>query len=306
MSDQAIAQSGIKSQNQSWWNNKNASFPFNNRGEVVVVPESKFKIKVDGQELEVTQDELIKLAQEGKDYTKKTQALAEDRKALKAEETRLAGMKTIVDQMDADPKLKEALNKVYNDHLSGRVSKSSNGGDKDLKLIDKRIAEATDPGVKQDLIEIKEIITERAKEIAEQIADEKIAKIQEELTLLRNATAVGQSERIEIQLSKLEEKFGADLVNKYRDDIKAMSLKYPHQVVQKLLYHFADDSEIDTALLSNVKKKEKEELDRKKRNASPAGGEGSFIAKTALTKDKSGRVTVSSLKQRILERLGRA
>lgn len=263
-----------------------------------------FKIKVDGQESEVTQDELIELAQKGKDYTKKTQILADKEKALKAEEARLAGMKTIVDQMDADPKLKEALNKVYNDYTSGRVSKPVNT-DKDLKLIDKRIAEATDPGVKQDLMEIKEIITERAKEIAEQIADEKIAKIQDELTLLKNATTVGQSERIEIQLSKLEEKFGADLVNKYRNDIKAMSLKYPHQAVQKLLYHFADDSEIESALLNNVKKREKEELDRKKRNAFPGGAEGSFTAKTALSKDKSGRVTISSLKQRVLERLGR-
>lgn len=303
MSDQAKVQSGIKSQNQSWWNNRALLFPFNNKGEVII-PELKFKIKVDGQESEVTQEELIALAQKGKDYIQKTQTLAEERKVVKAEEARLAGMKTIVDQMDADPKLKEALNKVYNDHISGKVSSSSIP--KDLKLIDKRIAEASDPGVKQDLIEIKEIITERAKEIAEQIADEKIAKIQDELTILKNATSVGQSERIEIQLSKLEEKFGADLVSKYRNDIKAMSLKYPHQVIQKLLYHFADDSEIETAILSNSKKKDKEELDRKKRNASPVGGEGSFTAKTALSKDKSGRVTMGSILQRISERLGRA
>ena len=305
MTVQAKEQTDAKSQNQSWWNNKTLRFPFDNRGEVVVAPETKVKIKVDGQELEVTQAELIELAQKGKDYTKKTQSIADREKTLKEEEARVAGMKAIVDEMDTDPKLKETLNKVYSDYKSGKISKPDLM-DKNLKLIDKRIAEATDPAVKQDLMEIKEIITEKAEEIAERIANDKIAKIQDELTSLRNATNIGNSERIEVQLSKLEEKFGAELIGKYKNDIKAMSLKYPNQSVQKLLYHFADDSEIETAIIGNSKKKDKEELDRKKRNASPMGGEGSFVAKTNLEKDKQGRVTFNSIAQRVRERLGKA
>lgn len=43
-----------------------------------------FKIKVRGQEREVTEDELIKLASMGEDYTQKTQAIAEQRKRLEA------------------------------------------------------------------------------------------------------------------------------------------------------------------------------------------------------------------------------
>jgi hypothetical protein len=45
----------------------------------------KYRVKVDGQEYEVTQDELVKGYQREADYTKKTQALAEQRKALEAE-----------------------------------------------------------------------------------------------------------------------------------------------------------------------------------------------------------------------------
>jgi hypothetical protein len=305
MTDQANQQSELKSRNQSWWNNKTLPFPFNNRGEVVAAPEAKVKIKVDGQEIEVTQAELITLAQQGKDYTKKMQTLSDERKTLKDEEARVAGMKAIVDEMDTDPKLKETLNKVYSDYKSGKISKPEIT-DRNLKLIDKRIAEATDPAVKQDLMEIKEIITEKAEEIAERISSEKIVKLQDEIASLRSAANIGNSERVEIQLSKLEEKFGADLISKYKNDIKAMSLKYPNQSVQKLLYHFADDSEIETAIIGNSKKKDKEELDRKKRNASPSGNESSFTAKTALVKDKQGRTTFSSLKQRVLERLGKA
>lgn len=39
-------------------------------------------IKVDGETLEVSYDELVKLAQQGQDYTRKTQKLAEDRKRV--------------------------------------------------------------------------------------------------------------------------------------------------------------------------------------------------------------------------------
>lgn len=51
------------------------------------VPEEpkRFKVKVHGEELELSEDELINYAQQGADYTRKTQQLAEQRKALEAE-----------------------------------------------------------------------------------------------------------------------------------------------------------------------------------------------------------------------------
>lgn len=45
----------------------------------------KFRVKAAGEEREVTLDELIKSYQLGTDYTKKSQAVAEDRKAVEAE-----------------------------------------------------------------------------------------------------------------------------------------------------------------------------------------------------------------------------
>ena len=45
----------------------------------------KYRVKVEGQEYEVTQDELVKGYQREADYTKKTQKLAEQRKAVEAE-----------------------------------------------------------------------------------------------------------------------------------------------------------------------------------------------------------------------------
>lgn len=49
-------------------------------------PPRTFKVKVDGEEVEVTEDDLIKGYSRTADYTKKTQALAEQRKAFEAEQ----------------------------------------------------------------------------------------------------------------------------------------------------------------------------------------------------------------------------
>ena len=266
----------------------------------------KFTIKVDGQDVEVTKDEMIELAQKGKDYTKKTQSLAEQEKALKEKETQVSGLKAIVDEMEANPKLKETLNKVYTDFKSGKISKSETAKDRDLKKLDKLIEDTSDPAQREQLRDIREIIREEAPTADIKTLKDTISALKDEVSILKNATLIGQTDRVDSQLVKLENKFGADLVNKYKKDIQAMALKYPRQSIQKLFYHFADDSEIETAILNQAKRKEKEELDRKKKGSSPSGIDGSFTAKTELKKDKTGRTTFDSIKQRVLERLGKA
>ena len=304
MLDQAKVQSKTKSQNQSWWNNAYLPFPFNNRGEVVATPE-KFKIKVDGQDVEVTKDEMIELAQKGKDYTKKTQELATQEKALKDEQERVKGLKSIVDEMEADPRLKETLNKVYTDFKSGKISKSDDTKDRNLKKIDKLIEDASEPGEREKLRDIREIIKQEAPD--NKALEDKVAKLENELSTIREAALIGQSDRTEVQVEKLKEDYGDELVNKHKEEVKALALKYPRQSVENLLLHLADKSQVRTALLNQAKKKDKEELDRKKRGSSASGTETSFTAKTPLTKDKrTGRTTMESLLQRVKERLGRA
>ena len=56
-------------------------------------PKPRYKVKASGEEVEVELDELIKGYQQGTDYTKKSQALAEQRKALEAERNHLEYVK---------------------------------------------------------------------------------------------------------------------------------------------------------------------------------------------------------------------
>lgn len=54
------------------------------------------KIRVDGQEIEVPKDRLVSLAQQGVDYTRKTQALAEQRRKLEA-------WQAVINRVQTDP-----------------------------------------------------------------------------------------------------------------------------------------------------------------------------------------------------------
>jgi hypothetical protein len=56
-------------------------------------PKPRYKVKAAGEEIEVDEEELIKGYQQGADYTKKSQALAEQRKAFEAERGHLEQVK---------------------------------------------------------------------------------------------------------------------------------------------------------------------------------------------------------------------
>jgi len=58
----------------------------------------KYRVKAAGEEREVTLDELIQSYQLGTDYTKKSQAVAEERKAVEAERQRIEEARTLRDQ----------------------------------------------------------------------------------------------------------------------------------------------------------------------------------------------------------------
>ena len=66
---------------------------YEEESEEIEQPKPRFKVKAAGEEIEVDQDELIKGYQQGVDYTKKSQALAEQRKALEAERQHLDHVK---------------------------------------------------------------------------------------------------------------------------------------------------------------------------------------------------------------------
>ena len=262
----------------------------------------KFKIKVSGQEREVDEAELIKLAQQGDDYTRKTQALSEKEKAIQLKEQEQESLKKIIDEMKTNPDLNEKLNKVYSDFKSGKISKPE-VKDRSLKKLDKLIEDASDPAQRENLRDIREIIKEEVDVGDVSSLKNEVKLLRDKLSQIENASLIGINDKIERDIKILEERFGKDLVDKYRSDIRSMAIKYPQNSIPKIFKHFCDDDEYDQAVLRNEKKKEKEELERKKRGSSPGGIE-TITAKTNLQKGVGGRVTHDSIIQRVKEKLG--
>ena len=183
----------------------------------------KFKIKVQGVEKEVVlkESEVIEHLQKSEDYTQKTQALAEKEKILKEQEEATKTLKVIIDDMEANPQLKETLNKVYSDFKSGKLSKPDDKKTDNLRKLDKLIEETSDAGERERLRDIRDIIKEEGGVEELNLLKIEVKTLRDELSIIKGAALTNISERIEKEISALEEKFGKDLMAKYGDAIRA-------------------------------------------------------------------------------------
>ena len=91
--DDGASDSQPESQSEEYQASDEAEQEYSEESEEIEQPKPRFKVKAAGEEIEVDQDELIKGYQQGVDYTKKSQALAEQRKALEAERQHLEYVK---------------------------------------------------------------------------------------------------------------------------------------------------------------------------------------------------------------------
>ena len=91
--DDGASDSQPEDQSEEYQASDEAEQEYSEESEEIEQPKQRFKVKAAGEEIEVDQDELIKGYQQGVDYTKKSQALAEQRKALDAERQHLEYVK---------------------------------------------------------------------------------------------------------------------------------------------------------------------------------------------------------------------
>jgi len=116
----------------------------------------------------------------------------------------------------------------------------------------------------------------------------KLAELEEEIRRLKSSSLAGHSDKVDAEIEALEKEFGKDIVSKYREDIKSSALKNPNSRVKKLLYLYAEENEIDDALLKRAETNRKNELERKK-NASTSDGR-SISTKVDVPRNNNGRV----------------
>ena len=173
----------------------------------------KYRVKVDNEEMEVDVDELIKGYSRTSDYTKKTQALAEQRKQIEAEKAKVAEAARLRDQYAQR-----------------------------LQVIEQVLAQSPT----EDLAALKETDPiGYAVKMAEQVEREKqLAAVRQERAQLAQRQQYEQQERLKAHLSQEAERLQA-AIPEMADEVKG-------EVVRKEIKDFARSIGFSEQELSQV------------------------------------------------------
>lgn len=91
----------------------------------------------------------------------------------------------------------------------------------------------------------------------------KLEQIESALGMISNVTLTTRRKEINIELDGLASKYGEDFINKYRDKVVDVALKYPNVSLTKIIRNETEDDEYEQAILSRGKKT----LTQEKKNA---------------------------------------
>jgi hypothetical protein len=219
-------------------------------------------------------------------YRAKTEMISEEKKRVEADRQSIKALLDIQRELKDNPNMEKAVIQVINDFRSGKTHNSETNRDANIKRLDKLIDNAGDPDTREQLREMRQIVIEETDAPA---LKAKMNELEEEIKRLKSSSLNGHAEKVDTEIDLLEKKYGKEFISKYREDIKASALKYPHQKVGKLLYHFADDSELEEAIFKVAEEKKKKELEIKKNGSLPDGR--SMSTKVDVPKDSHGRVS---------------
>lgn len=179
----------------------------------------KLKIKVQGQELEVPETELVTLAQMGLDYTQKTQRLAERERSL-------APMEGVVKQIQADPNLR----KMILDYWNGQ------------QVVQQApIKPVVDPAKANDPVEILKA------EILAQIRNELVPEMQQHTaqTVQRAVNAGVQPVQQEVAIAQTMQKVMSDpLYLQVQQSLGNMVRSLPPEIGQKVFAELDGNPEV--------------------------------------------------------------
>ena len=171
---------------------------------------SVYQVKVNGEDLELTLDELKSFAQQGADYTKKTQQVAEERKAVQAERQAIEEAKQL---RDAYAQRLQEMAKVLDASAQGE----------DLEYL-----KETDP------IGYSVRIAERQEQ------REKLQAVQQEQYRIAQQQQAEQSQQLQMFLSQQAQELARQLPE-YADPEKGEKLRSEMRQFAKTSLGFSDD-----------------------------------------------------------------
>lgn len=224
-------------------------------------------------------------------FRAKTEEFSKEKKEIESKKQSLRELENLRDEIKGNPDLERKINKMINDFRAGNFEADDLKTKKSIKTLDKLIDQTSDAETKEGLRQMRQIVQEETSDYGD--LKEKYSNLEKKFSSLEQLTLSGQTERVDVKLGLLDKRFGKELVDKYRSDIKAAAVKFPTSDIVKLFYHYANEDDIKSALLNEAKEKEKQEQFRKEQGSSA----GIFDRKTPVEakKDKHGRTNIKDL-----------
>ena len=181
------------------------------------------------------------------------------------------------DLVKAGLSLSEARD-VLNRHIEQKRNPTPSEKKEALKTLDKLIGEA--PIEQRGALEQMRTIIKEETGVSE--LSKKVEQMEKLLGIYQATAMDSRQKQVEADLSKFSEKYGKELVEKYRDVITERALQHPTLPVNKIFQYEVPFEEIEQVILSKGKKPLTE--DKKNAITSPASKITSAVEKIDIKK----------------------
>ena len=194
----------------------------------------------------------------------------------------VAGLKKSLEWLASKGLTAEKAEKILLDSLTKGESATAITGDKKdaIKTLDKLIQESP--------YEQKEALTNMRKIILEETNSDKlqskIDQLEKAVQYLSGKDMNFGKQTVEADLAKLEDKFGKDMIDKYRDVVMAEWEKYPNSKAKDILKYVANDDEYEQAILSKASR-QSEKLNAVTNNSSGVTSSANINVRKSSLKD---------------------
>jgi hypothetical protein len=121
------------------------------------------------------------------------------------------------------------------------------------KVLDAMMEQATDSSTREGIRQLREAIRE---ETDIEKLKETVALLERRLQDREASSQVVRKQAVEKDIKSLEEMYGRELLDKYKEQVEAYSIKHPEHSPRKWLHSLADPDELDQALRIHQKRKD--------------------------------------------------
>lgn len=232
-------------------------------------------------------------------FQSKMADLSKERRELEEQRYKMRDLMRLQEEVSGNPDLEGEITNLINQARAGNLKKKDVNSSTD-KMLDKLISSADNAETREQLQLLRNVVKEEVKDLVE--LKDQYKGILDKMKSLESVTHMTQMERADAKIKSLTDRFGKEVIEKYKDDLKKLAVQYPNMSTEKLFYFTATDEELSSALVAEQKRKLEQE---EKRKLDGSFGTTSGIKRPIeLVKDKHGRTNFRDLATKLFQKAG--